>query len=343
MSTSTAPSVSAAGNEPPRDREALSRFLLYTLSLPERAVRATVGVTAGAAREAAHALVPQAFQTSKVYELVIASSLNFLTEDVGGVEPAVRPGETPNVDNFLARRAVGNFVDLAGLAALHLSPIWLFAVVSDVAYGSKVYLNELAAELRQRGLIRPDSSINRVEDLLEAIRAKSGETAHLIAEPPLSLAQLKESVDKIRAVDPHTLLPPNELAAQWDEIREIARKENVSLLGVSGALTLHMLHKVGAVAQGTLTGVEVAGGLFNRNVLGHYAGGLRAVREQGFYPLVRTTSAPYRRAVWVNFAGTRSTWTSQLLSGRLFRTLWQAVRRKAQSGQNRPTEPHPPE
>jgi hypothetical protein len=349
MSTSAAPSDSAAGNEPPRDHEAaLSRYLLYTLSLPERVVRATVGVTAGAAREAAHALVPQAFQSSKVYEVVIASSLNFLTEDVGGVEPAVRPGETPNVDNFLARKAVGNFVDLAGLAALHLSPIWLFAVVSDVAYGSKVYLNELAAELRQRGLIRPDSSIERVEDLLEAIRAKTGETADLFATPPLSFAQLKESVDKIRAVDPQALLPPNELAAQWEEIRAIARQENVSLLGVSGALTLHMLNKVGAVAQSTLTGVEVAGGLFNRNVLGHYAAGLRAVREQGFYRLVRTTSAPYRRAVWTNFAGARTTWTSQLLSGQLFRSLWQAGRRKMQSEPKSPsadaaTESHQPD
>src|SRR5580698_10524946 len=161
MSAPTAPN--ATENPSGEPDAGLSRFLLYTLSLPERAVRSTVGVTAGASREAAHALV-------------IASSLNFLTEDIGGVEQQARPGEAPNVDNFLARKAVGNFVDLAGLATLHLSPIWVFAVVSDVAYGSKVYLNELAAELRQRGLIRPDSTIDRVEDLFDAIRSATGET-----------------------------------------------------------------------------------------------------------------------------------------------------------------------
>src|SRR5580692_832229 len=294
MSAPTAPNV--AENPSGEPEAGLSRFLLYTLSLPERVVRSTVGVTAGAAREAAHALVPQAFQSSKVYELVIASSLNFLTEDIGGVEQQARPGEAPNVDNFLARKAVGNFVDLAGLATLHLSPIWVFAVVSDVAYGSKVYLNELAAELRQRGLIRPDSTINRVEDLFDAIRSATGETATLTA-----------------------LLPQQELAEQWNEMRAIAARENVSLLGVSGALTMNMLQKVGAVANGTLTGVQVAGGLFNRKVLGHYAAGLRAVREQGFYSLVRETSAPYRQAVWTNFATARPTWTSQLVSGELFR------------------------
>jgi hypothetical protein len=96
---------------------------------------------------------------------------------------------------------------------------------------------------------------------------------------------------------------------------------------------MHMLKKVGAVAEGTLAGVEVAGGLFNRNVLGHYASGLRAVREQGFYPLILASSAPYRKAVWTNFAAGRQTWTSQIVSGRLFRSLWDAGRRKLKTRQ----------
>jgi hypothetical protein len=329
MSTTDARTADGAPNAAPDDDQAgVSRFLIYTLSLPERVVRSTVGVTAGAAREAAHALVPQAFKSSKVYELVIANSLRFLTEEVGGVEHQPRPGENANLDHYLARKAVGDFVDLAGLATLHLSPIWLFAVVSDVAYGSKTYLNELSAELRQRGLIREDSSIDRVEDLLDAIRSSTAETASLIATPPLSVAQLKESVEKIRLVDPTTLLPQQELSAQWGEIREIATREDVSLLGVSGALTMHMLTQVGAVAEGALAGVEVAGGLFNRNVLGHYASGLQAVREHGFYPLILASSAPYRKAVWTNFAAGHETLTSQIVTGRLFRQVWDAARRR---------------
>jgi hypothetical protein len=336
MSTTQEHTAPAASSEALRDDQAgVSRFLIYTLSLPERAVRSAVGVTAGAARETAHALVPQAFKSSKVYELVIANSLRFLTEEVGGVEHQARPGEQANLDNYLARKAVGDFVDLAGLATLHLSPIWVFAVVSDVAYGSKTYLNELSAELRQRGLIRADSSIDRVEDLLDAIHSSTAETASLIATPPLSVEQLKQSVEKIRMVDPTTILPQQELSDQWNEIREIATKEDVSLLGVSGALTMHMLKKVGAVAEGTLTGVEVAGGLFNRNVLAHYASGLQAVREHGFYPLILASSAPYRRAVWTNFAAGHETLTSQIVTGRLFRQLWDAARRRLKT--------HPPE
>ncbi len=309
----------------------LSRFLLYTVSLPERVVRSTVGVTAGAAREAAHALVPQAFQTSKTYELVITNSLKFLVENVGGVESQSATANGGQIDHFLARKAVGNFVDLAGMATLHLSPIWVFAVVSDVAYGSKTYLRELAVELHERGLINETSKIDRVDDLLEAIQRTTAETASLIATPPLSVEQLKLTLERTRAAiaaaDHTALLSEAELHAHWHEMRAISAQEGVSLLGVSGALTLHMLGKVEVVAQGAIVGVEVAGGLLNRNVLAHYVDGLRTIRQQGFYHVVRTSATPYTQAVWRNFATKRETLTSQIVTGRLFGKLWKSVRR----------------
>ena len=64
---------------------ALSRYLLYTLSLPERTVRSTIALAAGAATHTAEFLVPRAFQDSKTYSVVVRNSLNFLTQQVGGV------------------------------------------------------------------------------------------------------------------------------------------------------------------------------------------------------------------------------------------------------------------
>ena len=318
------------GSHPGSGEVHLSRFLLYTVSLPERVVRSTVGVTAGAAREAAHALVPQAFQSSKTYELVVANSLKFLVENVGGVESQAAKADGGQIDHFLARKAVGNFVDLAGVATLHLSPIWVFAVVSDVAYGSKAYLRELAVELHERGLIKETSTIDRVDDLLEAIQRTTAETASLIATPPLSVEQLKLTLERTRsaiaAADYKAVLSEADLNAHWHAMRAISTKEGVSLLGVSGALTLHMLGKVEAVAQGTMVGVEVAGGLLNRNILSHYVDGLRTIHQQGFYHVVRTSATPYTEAVWRNFASQHETLTSQIVSGRLFGKLWKSVR-----------------
>src|SRR5580698_52143 len=107
MSAPTAPN--ATENPSGEPDAGLSRFLLYTLSLPERLVRSTVGVTAGAARETAHALVPQAFKSSKSYELVVTKSLGFLTDSVGGVQSTTPQAETTDeADQYLARKAVGN-------------------------------------------------------------------------------------------------------------------------------------------------------------------------------------------------------------------------------------------
>ncbi len=256
MARSGPSEIAAVGENRPEleDETSVSRFLLYTLSLPERVVRSTVGVAAGAAREAAQALVPQAFQTSKTYEVVVVNSLKFLTENVGGVETASPRGNQAGSDRYLARKAVGSFVDFAGLATLHLSPLWMFAIVSDVAYGSRSYVHELAAELRRRGLIRETSTIDRVDDLLSAIGTATSETASLLDAPPLSVEQLRLSLERtkaaVQAADPTAILPESELRHYWEEMRAIAAREEVSLLGVSGALTLHMFGKAGVVAKG---------------------------------------------------------------------------------------------
>lgn len=298
---------------------ALGRFFIYGLSLPERTVRSTVCLAAGAATEAAAYLVPSAFQDSKTYELVVKNSLKFLTTNIGGVESAEEEEATP--DDFLARKTVGNFVDMAGMATLHVSPMWFMAIISDVAYGSQAYVLELAKELQQQGLIDDTSTIHHVDDILEAVKRTSGEAATLFDRPPLSVEQLQEVLDNTRAAaksaDYTRVLPEAELKQYWGEMRDIAQREEVSLLGVSGALTMHTLGKVSTVSTGALTGVRVVGGLFSRHVVGHYITSLETVRERGFYEVVRESSGPYVGAVWKNFASDMETWTEQLVNGKL--------------------------
>ncbi len=300
---------------------ALSRYLLYSLSLPERAVRSTIGLAAGAARETAEFLVPQAFQSSKTYEIVVRNSLRFLTDDIGGAKTQ-SDGSEQQVEDYMARKAVGNFVDLAGLATLHASPLWLLAIVSDVAYGSKTYVRELAVELQQQGLVDETSTIHNIDDVLEAVQTASGKAASTFDTPPLSVEQLKQSLKETReavnSADYRSVLPEAELEKYWNEMREVAKRENVSLLSISGAMTMHSLGKIKTASRGALTGVQVAGGLFNRHVLGHYVDSLEQIRDRGFYQTVRENSAPYIDAVWNNFATDKESWTERIASGRVF-------------------------
>lgn len=303
----------------------LSRYLLYTATLPERVVRSSVGLAAGAATEAAGFLVPQAFQSSKTYEIVVRNSLGMLTREIGGVKQTDADGDNVvnDQEDLMARKAVGNFVDLAGLATLHTSPVWMMAIVSDLAYGAGSCVQELAAELQKQGLIDDDATIHNVDDVLAAVKDASGNAASMFDTPPLSVDQLKESLDATRqtlaSADIRSILPEAELKKYWDEMKSVATDENVSLLGVSGAVTMGTLNRAKTVGQGTLTGVQVVGGLVSQPFIDHYTASLNTIRQDGLFETLKDTSAPYVEAVWNNFSGTKGTWTEELLSGRAVR------------------------
>jgi hypothetical protein len=306
-------------------------FLLYGLSLPERTLRSASGVVGGVLRESASLLVPQAFQNSKTYNMMVRQMLDFLAVDIGGVQGKIDPAAPPQVEDFVARRTVGSFLDLASMATFHLSPMLLLAVVSDVAYGSKTYLTELAAELKSQGVIAQDSTIDHVDDLLAAVAATTKNTASAFETPPFSLGGLKQTIDQTRqavqSLDPASVLPQAEVQRLWNEIREVATSQGVHPLAISGAMTLYSLEKIGTVGRGALSTVRALGVLMDRHVLEHYKTALGAIRSQGLYATLAQTSKPYINAVWMNFSVRKDTITEGLLTGRLFARGWVAVLR----------------
>jgi len=235
------------------------------------------------------------------------------------------------VENFVARKAVGNFIEMAGLATLHLSPLMLLAIVSDVAYGSQAYLRELADDLKRQGVIDPDSTVNHVDDLLSAVASAAGTTASAFDTPPLSVTGLEQTIadtrNALRSVDPTSIVPQAEVKRLWEEIHEIATTEGVTPWAVSSAMTLYSLDKIGSLGQGALSTVTAACRLLDRHVLSHYAEALEDIRRKGLYGSLVETSQPYVDAVWKNFSTERSTLTEEVLSGRLIGQTWTAVRR----------------
>jgi hypothetical protein len=296
-------------------------YLTYSMSLPERAIRTTSGLLGGVVRESADLLVPQAFRDSKVYTTLVQQTLDFMCDDIGGVARPVGPGQPGKIDDYVARKTVGNFVEMASLATLHASPMLLLAVVSDVAYGSQTYLHELASELRREGLIDEDSTIHHASDLLDALRETTGTAASVFDTPPLSIDGLRESIESTAKsasrIDPTKVLPRAEIDRLWSDMQQIANQQNVSLLEVSGAVTLHALDSIAHVGTGALSGVRVAGTLLDRHVVDHYRKALGEIHTRGYYATLADTSGPYIAAVWQNFATEKPTITGDLLSGKL--------------------------
>ena len=250
-------------DEPAPEDSGLGQQVRFWLSMPERTLRSGTGVLAGALRESAALVVPRSFQDSQTYTVFVRQMLDFLAEDVGGV--AARDGQdgAAKVDNFVARKAVGNFLELASLATLHLSPLTILAVFSDVAYGSQAYLEELAAELKRQGVIDENSKVHHAGDLLAAVAEASRTTAKAFDTPPLSVEGLKQTIDEARSaasgIRPADLLPEADIRRIWEQMRELAQREDVNLLTLSGAVTIQSLSTLGTLTRGALSTVRVTG------------------------------------------------------------------------------------
>lgn len=312
------------------DRARLRQRLLYGLSLPERAARSAAGVVGGTLRDSAQALLPEALRNAKTYQVFVGQMLDFLAEDVG------RVGAPPTIgdDGYLARKAAGNFIDVASIATLHLSPMLLLAVIGDVAYGSKAYLRELADELQRQGVVRDAAKIDDIDDLLGELAAASHETADLFDQPPLSIEGLKDTVTKARAsfagVDASKVISKDELAALWKRIGDISRRDRVSPLRVSGLVTLGTLEKIANLGDGALSSAQAVGTLFDRHVLDHYRAVVRELEEQGFYRTLAAFGKPYAQAAWRNFSPRRETLTERLADRATDRLLSKIGRRPAE-------------
>lgn len=217
-------------------------------------------------------------------------------------------------------------MDLAGMATLHVSPLTILAILSDVAYGSNTYLKELAAELKKEGVIDPNSTIDHAADLLEAIGKASGDTADRLDRPPLSLEGLRETIeetrDSVSEIDPTKILPEAELNRMWGQMQEMADQQDVGVFEVSSAMTMYALDQVATVSKGALTTIRVTGEILDREIFDHYWTGLQKINDEGIYRMLATSSQPYIEAVWLNFGSERETITEGILSGKLIGTAW---------------------
>ena len=79
------------------------------------------GMAAGVVRESAGLLVPRSFQNSQTYTVLVRQMLDFLAQDVGRVKSSTPQDPARASENFVARKAVGNFLEMASLATFHLS------------------------------------------------------------------------------------------------------------------------------------------------------------------------------------------------------------------------------
>ena len=161
----------------------LKAALLYALSLPERLLRSTFAAVGGVSKLMTDTLLPRSVRGLTFYRYFVGNTQNFIIESLGDVKTGA-PGSLP--PDYLARKIVGNVADVAGLFAMHFSPLWFFALVSDASDGTRGFLDRITAELVKDGAVAPGTKIASVDRLLEALTAASAKSAAPIDTPRLA-------------------------------------------------------------------------------------------------------------------------------------------------------------
>jgi hypothetical protein len=278
----------------------------YLLSLPERAVRAVAAVLGGTLYETAALVLPRFVRRSRFYEATAKNLLRVAIEGVGGVEDApTRDRAAPPARELAKRKGAGNIVELGSIAAFGFSPLWLLAAASDLLRGTRTYLDALVGELKQAGVLAEDAEFGSVDELLGALERGTGRTARLIDIPPLELAELRRSVEELRA-DVDSLPSQDELAALYRGLKRTAEAEKRPLLEVSAGIGLAFLLSARSISR--------------EHLVVPYREDWQPVRREGFGAYARRVARPYRNVVTGHFDPERPTWTERLI-GRVSRDV----------------------
>ena len=287
----------------------------YLLSLPERAIRSATAMSAGLLREVGDAVLPRQIRGTKLYQNMVEATLRFLIEQVGEVEGAY-PAEGRLAENFAARRAAGNGIELAGILAFRASPVWVLAALADVSGAGRSLIREIAESLKKEGLLEPESEFTTADQLLDGLQRTSGRLADSVNTPPLDVAGLRRELHELRAEAkriPAALMPgPERIRRQWEELKDTAAAEKRPVFQVASLMALSAMERVpanllwlsrSAAVAARQTGESVGGVL-----LDHYSGTLNDIRGVGFLAYWSEQFRPYLRGAAAQFSREKESW-----------------------------------
>jgi hypothetical protein len=292
----------------------------YLLSLPERVIRAALGLGAGTAREVGEVALPDGIRSSQLYQNLVDTTLRFLIENVGGAE-GVYSAAKVLPDDFLARRTAGNAVEVLGIVAFRASPVWVLAALADLCGMGRQLIPEMADALKAQGLLDQNAEFSSVDQLLDGLQQTSSRLAATVNTPPLDVAGLRQEWEALRN-DARRLqsasLPSREtIAAMWAQLKaESARQdrsifETSSMMAVSAARALP--DGVRWLSASARAGAARTGHIFAAALLDHYKQTLSEIQQVGYAAYAGRHFRPYVRAAVAQFSPSHRTLTQDVM------------------------------
>jgi hypothetical protein len=292
----------------------------YLLTLPERAVRSALGLSAGLLREVGEVVLPRAVRRSQLYQSLVDTTLRFVIEQVGGAK-GIYPAEQSQPDDFIARRGAGNAIELLGIVAFRVSPVWVLAAMSDLSGLGRKLIPEIAESLKAQGLLEKDTQFHSVDQLLDGLEKTSSQLAETLNTPPLDVAGLRRDWEAIRAhartLKPDELPSPKAIGNQWEALKQESERQGRSVFETSSVMAVSAVRalpeKVRWLSASARVGATHTGKLVSTAILDHYTQTLNELREVGYLTYAKRQLSPYLSACVDLFAPERRTVTQQLI------------------------------
>ena len=291
----------------------------YLLSVPERLVRAVLGLGAGAAREVGEVALPDGIRQSELYRNLVDTTLRFLIENVGGVEGVHVAEELP--PDFMARRAAGNAVEVLGIVAFRASPVWVLAALADLCGTGRQLIPEIADALKARGLLQQDTQFTTVDELLDGLQRTSSRVASAINTPPLDVAGLRAEWEAIRtearSLQPHGFPAAETINGLWADLKAESQRQHRSIFETSSMMAVSAARSVPDgvrwLSASARTGASRTGQIMAGALIDHYRQTLNDIRQVGYVTYAGRQLQPYARAAMRQFEPNRPTFTQRAI------------------------------
>lgn len=296
------------------------RSLPYVLSVPERTVRSLSALGGGLLLEASRLALPASVRDAALYRATAGVGLRFLIEQVGGVY-GIYPRRDPLARRFVRRYAVGTSIELAGIATLYLSPVWVLAALGDATRVGKSLFSQVGDALKEEGLLDANARFETMEQLLDGIERTSTHLALSVNMPPLDVPGLRREWEQFRAnlaTFPRTRLPDGaDVERAWNRLRTTSGKLNQPVFAVSAAMGMSAFSSVPShlqwLSRSVLVGARTTGRVVGGVFLKHYAAASAEVTRTGLTAYCAAHSRPYLLAAIRNFLPEKKSSTEKLL------------------------------
>lgn len=290
----------------------------YLLSLPERAIRSTAALLGGTTLLLTENLLPDVVRNTITFQITIGDLQKFLITRLGQVPLDESQSRMSLSETYMRKKIVGSSIEAIGLLKVRFSPVWVFAIVSDAAGGSKVFFERLVQNLKENDVISHEDNPQDITALFEALQSAALESARAIDTPPLSGDELAAVASNLGDSYGQLFDSRQPILDRFESILnrmdEVVRLEGVSFEKLSGIMSVQASNLAKSSwdtgkALGT-TGADLLG----EQILESYARTLDNISREGVNAYLSDHITPYIQTALAHWDPDRSTWTEEFFA-----------------------------